>query len=336
MRTLLPFLALLPLPGCLDEGYRAEHGCPAGEVCSDTTPDGLLFGGASFGDESLFGDPGVKVTAVGGTQRIDVYDNATGTALRARYDATVSDDALEILAAGGASVEVAGRAPGGASLELRDDGGLLDRIWLTSAAIDEIALVVPPHEGYRSDGTRPAVLWQGASIDLVVQLATAGGTRLVDETLRIDGAAPSRWDTAAIDAVPAGGVTLTVEAGDRPPVTLAMPATAAIDAVTGALIGDEARAGGSAIVCFEAEDDGADVLGAPWELAATGPATLEGAWPFAPNCAVLALTAEGTVTVTGAAPGASATVTIDVLPPARRAAATAPASPGLTPGERAR
>lgn len=322
-------LTSLLLGACADLGDRASSGaCPAGETCSPTTPSGLEFSGTGFSDGWLFDGAEVKVTAVGGTQPIGLRDHATQTALAVPFTAAIDGDALEVVATDGPRVTVAGLADGRGTLQIRDEDGLLDQLDIAARPVETFGLGTSVWSAWRTRPERPWLAYEGAEALLVVQLYDAGGGRLVDTstTIAAPGAIQDDWDS--IETTVTSGLALTVEAGDREPVTIAVPTTDRIGAVRGArMTTSPVSAGGIDYVCFEAELDDADVLFAPWTFEVTGPATL-GEPGLPPNCAFVEFDAPGVVTVRGSTGGLSTTVTVDV----GEAARVAPAPPSRVDG----
>ena len=88
--TALALLTILSAAGCALPGERAIGGCPVGEVCSNQTPNGLLFQGAAPGDGFAIG---VATPAKGGTQTINVLLDDTKQTLPfdQPFDAATSD-----------------------------------------------------------------------------------------------------------------------------------------------------------------------------------------------------------------------------------------------------
>src|SRR5207302_10422867 len=121
MRTPLLFVALA---ACAPLGDRAITGkCPAGEVCSPDTPDGLQFVGPGvYGDLFLTG-PGT--TVVGGTQAVTIMENSPGDIQRPFTLPYTADGGAAVGIAGqsGSTVTLAGLASGTNELRIVDPGG---------------------------------------------------------------------------------------------------------------------------------------------------------------------------------------------------------------------
>jgi hypothetical protein len=331
------------LVACVDAGERAEYGCPPGEVCSPTTPEGLLFAGPTFADG--WADRSVKRTAVGGVQVIELYDNRNDSELRVPYNASFDADALEVIDTTRNLVETRGMVAGQARLRITDSYGLLDRIMVSATAIATAELVPVPWSSGRAADEGPWVAWAGADGRFFIALRDDIGERLVDEAMTIasPGAIPTRWDAFDL-VVPAAGIDVTVTAGARQaPIALAAPATSSVTAVRTEPDDDQPRrAGTSEYVCFDAFDGGAQIVFAPWTFQVGGPARIDGGAPG--GCARVHFDAVGTVVVTGAVAGVSATATFEVAAAASKraiddaggdAAADRDATPTPSRGERA-
>jgi hypothetical protein len=339
MRLASPALLLLLAPACTDLGDRAENGCPIGETCSSQTPEGLEFSGPYFGDAGFFADPGVKVTAVGGTQTVELIDHATGQPFGGRFEATTTTAALNVADTGAGTVTLAGASPGSGQLEIRSFSGLLhDRLSVEADGVSS-ATLVPAWTQWRDTDARWEV-WAGATASLVVAIHGAGGARLVDESMEILGAGVTRdaWDSVRIP-VAAEGASLAINTGDVGTIDLTVAATAQIDDfVVSQLLEGQPHVGDLQSWCFRARHQGADVLFVPWTFTVEGPAHEEGTALF-DNCVNVELDAVGLVTIHAQAPDHEPfTASFDVFPAEGRAARRAPTAPESRPlqlGERA-
>src|SRR5690349_9941492 len=87
----LVLASLLVVPACFG-GERASTGqCPAGEVCSPETPNGLHFIGQALIDDVLVSGP--AATAIGGTQDVALqYDRGDGILIALDLPYTADDD----------------------------------------------------------------------------------------------------------------------------------------------------------------------------------------------------------------------------------------------------
>jgi hypothetical protein len=349
IRKLLSTLLLsTPLAACAEMGERAQNGCPTGETCSPITPEGLSFSGAPVGDD-LFGlDDELYPTAVGGTQRVALYDNATGRELFAAHSASTDIAGVTVAASDGNNVTLAASAAGSGRLRIdATDGKLMDRIAIEAAPIASASLTWP-WLGDAIGGRRPAKLWAGARANLVIALYDANGRRVVDEsaTIRLTGAGTDfqayGWDSLALRAPAPSATSIEITAGGQP-YSLSIDAVDALDAVEAVPSNPaDVQVDDYVTVCFVARSGDAHVLGAPWQFAITGAGTLgptdqDG---IMDNCAPVRATAVGTVTVTASVGARTATSSFAVERNRRAARTFAPidldAEPLPVLGERAR
>lgn len=337
------FLALsLPLVACYDgEGERFSTGeCPAGETCSDTTPNGLEFIGNHFYD-ALF-ETGPHPTAIGGTQVIALQ----GTGLTTDY--LVDDDGglgVEYAGRNGLDVTVKGVASRSNYLRILDaDGWLMDRKELTGAALDRIALFPGLWESIPAD--REVAYFAG---ERTIGVALYGDVqheegpvseRIVDASMQveIEGAERVAWD-AVTAPLTTGTHSATVTAGDKPAATLDITVVDHADSLAvqpdqpTTVVPDESQ-----LVCFEALAGGRYIAQASWTFAIDGELTVG---TLVPNCVgVLTSKTSGTVTVQASAAGATTQIDLTVVAPLRRAPAQLPSlrtSPAAiaTAGDRA-
>jgi hypothetical protein len=252
--------------GCPDGGLPP---CPEGEACSDATPYGLTFASPPFGDDHFNTTGPPKVTAVGGTQTIDV-----GRLGGLPYDATGSPE-LDVIANGDGTVTVIGLAPGSGYLRIVEPGTqlLYDRILLR---VDEVA-TASVVDGTLSfpvlDAEEPRVFWAGAIHPMVIALHAADGGRLVDHGVALD--LPGGWTTDADrwdrftsgPGVAAGELPIAVTLSQGATVTASLPLVDDVDQLVSAGAGNGPEAGvgqgSTRPVCFRAIDDGILVRGVP-------------------------------------------------------------------------
>jgi hypothetical protein len=258
--------------GCDDYGECADGGglppCPEGEVCSDATPYGLSFGGPDFG-EDIFSDQGPpKVTAVGGTQTIDIYGLGG-----LPYDATGSDH-FDVVANADGSVTVTGTAAGSGYLRIVEPGtGLLyDRILLR---VDEVATASVIDGAFffpTTEADEPRVYFAGGVHPLVIALHADDGGRLVDDNLAFTLPAgwstdPGRWDRfTSGPGVGAGTFPVPVSLSGGATATAALPLVDDVDQLDAVPnFGPEqgVRVGSTRTLCFRATDNGVVVRGVP-------------------------------------------------------------------------
>jgi len=351
MKRLLLASLLVSAAACTG-GERNQTGdCPADEVCSPLTPNGMHFTGVPLVGVPLLAEP--KTTAIGGTQQIDLYkelDSGDIVPLDLPF-AAMSDngDALAIASAGPNAVVLEGIAAGRDLLRITepDNDLLYDRYEVAAAALDHIDLVPATYESYVTGA--PVAFYQG-DISLGLALYTASDERLADDslTLTVTGPQPTRseWDSFDFAALGPGTLTGTLTAAGRSgPIDIEV-----VDAVDEVLplsdsFPDTIHPGDQGEVCFHATAGAAEsVLGLPWSFAATGQVT--SVISLSANCFALQVNAPGDFTVIGTALGVSTTVQLTAVAagakPAPRVRSGAPAPTTADPlagdsrGERAR
>lgn len=200
------------LSGCV-LGLRASGGCPDGEVCSDLTPDGLLFSGELVqGGADRF----VPVAARGVRH---LGFGALGVAELPDYELLTSDTAIAGVSDelyGRARIE--GRAPGRTLLRVvsSEDGGLLDAVPLRVEEIARVAFSPGYWLFFRApETTGDWAYYPETSIPMTLHLEAADGTLLVDEAATVDGLLRDGWDHYRIEGLPEGTTRVTVRAGER-------------------------------------------------------------------------------------------------------------------------
>lgn len=300
---LVPFLIAAGCTDLDDERHRSA-GCPEGEVCSADTPHGLIFAGASFGGAVR---PAISwqlpFTAVGGTQTVRVDDPVVDGPIQIAYAADVVGDAA-VTEQDGPQVTVLARRAGALQLRIVSprDGTLYDRAQLDALPIDRIELRPGTLAEFNELGLGKA-LWRGARTGLAVRLLGGSDAWLVDESMTVTapGGAQVGWDLLQLDAA-GTSVTLDVVTGSQQSASFTLPVVDAV-AISPNLTPD-ATATPDVIgrVCFVGLAGGAQVLGAPWSFALTGPAvrttSATGTGTGLRNCVYFQPTGVGTVTIT--------------------------------------
>ena len=266
---------LIAVPACM-AGDRALTGmCPNNEVCSPATPDGLDFDGASIVGEPLASGP--APTAIGGTQQIELYDDATDAPLAVPF--TVNDDGAQGVRfeqQNGNVVTVRGVGASGNYLIIYDatDDGVLDQKLLDGAQIDTIALVSATTFEVVPSGMPivylPGVTDVGIALSGQVQGAEA---RLIDTsmTATLAGATATQpaWDTLELGSASPGDFALTVTAGDVASTQLTVSVVAGPDTLALA-----PQTPGQPL-CFAATNNGRFVSGLEWTFTLNGVADQE-------------------------------------------------------------
>ncbi len=310
---LVPMFAV----GCYGGERELTGQCPAGEVCSPQTPDGLEFVGNSLADEIELTGP--IPTAVGGTQDIDLqYDDGTG--IWRDLDMPFTVDAAG--AAGVAIDHVAGSivtVRGVASLEnylrvLDANGDLMDRTTLQGSTVDTIALTVADFEEIPvGEGLVFATGEQSIGIAL-----SSNGVRLVDTSmiLALDGSDRPAWDVLHVANATVGHHAVTVTTGANPAQSLDLEVVDHADAI--ALLDDANQSlavGEDNELCFAATNAGRFVAGLTWTFSsdngtavAPGPATAI----VVHNCAIVTPATSGVAHIQATAGGQTMTATVTV------------------------
>jgi hypothetical protein len=250
--------SLLALLGCGGLGDRAMTGCPEGEVCSDATPDGLRFFGASIeGTVSNTAQP----MAVGGTQTLRFEDARSETrALPPHTTVSSAPEVIEVVTSSNGSAVLRAVAQGEARVRVTEPSGpLLDRITVRAHPLDRVSLAHPLF----ANPTRELAYTPGMH-SIGVALRAVDGTRLVDQSLVVTDASvevttvAGRWDGFDLQ-LPAEGATITVRTAGRT-FDVAIPVAGAIDdiVVNPFLLGtmvlpsaDPLRVEEGGILCFD-------------------------------------------------------------------------------------
>jgi len=264
--------ALLMVTGCAMPGERTENGCPADEICAPL-PEGLYFAGAALGDEELSsqGWAAPHRTALGGQQTIRVLRGPflDSPPFDIPYIANVDGGSLRVSTQSNADVGIIGTAPGWSYLRIAELGTdrLYDRIQLGVMTVVEASVRQPAYRiaaPRRTENRENFLIWAGRELPMVVALHAADGTRLVDDSLTVNGVAGSIWDAVTVVATP-GVTTIDVRAGGQHfPATIDGTDFASAIDVTGTPL----EAGGGFVrICFQALADGRHIYGIPYAFA---------------------------------------------------------------------
>ena len=320
MKRLLASLLVIPAAACTG-GERANTGkCPAGEVCSPQTPNGLHFIGNQLADDLNLVGP--SPTAIGGTQDVALqYDRGDGILIALDLPFTADDmggAGVKVVSTSGSVVSVQGQGSFTNYLRILDasDGTLFDRKQLTGAALDTIELL--PLNLERTPAHAQLAFATGdldLAIGLYGQVQESGGPteeRIVDSTMTLDlaGAAKTAWDTLHLPGATVGTKTLTVTAGDKPAAAIDVVVVDHADTVAPLDSPASLTPNVAADVCFTATSGGRTIVGLPWTFTVDGVAATA---VLEPNCASVKTTkTSGTVTVIGTAGGQMATLVLNV------------------------
>lgn len=314
------FLAsVLVVPACFG-GERATTGeCPAGETCSDLTPRGLQFIGASISGDSNLSGP--SPTAIGGTQDIQLkYDPTADFYQPLDLGYTADDDGgngVKVDHTAGSVVSVRGMGSRTNYLRISDasTGELFDRKELTGAAIESVSIVPNTTEivplgldvAFAAGNVRLAVALSGA----VQETSGPQQERLIDQSMQLvlAGSTQRAWDALEMSSATVGTYGLSVTAGNRPTANLDVVVVDHLDS----LVADDSNEttlapNESALICFDGIAGGRYVAGLTWHYLINN---VDQASSVGNCVSVSALTA-GPITIVGSADGISATTTITV------------------------
>ena len=321
----LAFLASLSLTaGCgVTAGERAwSSECPDGEVCSPNEPLGLYFQGAPLSDDLLGLMTGVGIMAAGGTQTIEVQ-NADVHPLAYAFEATLQGGPYAMTDLAPPDVSLACSAEGSTYLRIIDpaNGLLLDKVEVTSRPVATAEAGPLPVELPAEDTASWALLTGNARA--YVALRDGWDGRLSDESMKLAAVDDSltvgtqvAWDAIALTRAAAGIAQVSVTPGDGRLRTVDVPFVDHVERITyQADLGPAAAVGLAGLYCFIARTGDAQVHGAQWSFAVTGPLGSPET-SFLPNCATVNGLSTGAATITATAGGASTTINVTVDLPA--------------------
>lgn len=323
MHAIRLLLLAAPMILACNGGERSVTGqCPAGEVCSPQTPNGLQFVGASFSDILFIAGP--SPTAIGGTQHVQLeYDPVPGGGYIPLDLPFHADDdggnGVKVETIQGSVVVVQGVASRSNYLRITDaaTGELFDRKTLAAAAIDSISLValsddtIPPNVpiGFAAGQVEAAIALHGA----VQESEGPVSERLVDEsmTLAAAGGRQRKWDLIDFGDAGAGVYPMSVTAGNHPPAQVDVAVYDHLDSLTpqadnpATIVPNRAES-----ICFDPMAAGHFVSGATFHFAVTGVGTM---WFAGGNCVLLSTEhSDGQVSIVASAMDATATATIPI------------------------
>ncbi len=307
---LLLAIALVSAGCAFQSGDRVDGSCPAGEVCSSAT-DGLDFAGSA----PAYYIGNIVATAEGGTQRIHVLGWSRS------FDAAVDGPSFVVDRIEGDDVVIRGVDAGASRLRILhpDDGTLLDRTSLEVKRIARMAIVGDHRFGTTDDPTDDVAFFSGSRSAIVVRLLDPVDDLVVDEGLTLELSAGSAeqtaWDRFTIDAPTAGVVGIDLTAAG---VTGSydVPVVAAIDDITLVTPEDdggpiEIEVGDGRVFCFSGRAGDLRVLGTPFGYSASGGVGL--GEDELGSCVTVEGFEEGPGQVVAEGPGATMTVSIDVV-----------------------
>lgn len=333
-------LLAVPLVACTTGGERHDSGeCPAGEVCSPDTPNGLHFIGNPFADDLFISGP--SATAIGGTQEIaleyEPYNHGARRALDLPY---LADDdggnGVVVLSQSGSVVTVGGMRSRTNYLRIvaPDTQELYDRYEIVGAAIETMRLIGV--EGESVPATR-GIVWAAGDQKFGVALTgeVQDGSdvelqRIVDTSMALTLAGSERlgWDELRLPNATPGIHALTVEAGDKPAAVIDVEVVAGADSV--AVIGGSptVNPNSSTNVCFEALSTNRYIYGLVWNYNVDGVASTKDKDDSSRNCVTVSAQGmtSGSIPVAVAAGGRQLNVDVLIASPRKVDGTTAPAS----------
>lgn len=325
---LLTSFCAIHTAACGSPGERAGHdgdgdNCPAGEVCSDKTPEGLIF----YSD--LFS--GVRRMALGGRMELWMQDAHSLDELRFAYRAT-TEGLVEVARQDGNQVSLRAVAEGTDLLRIvdRDDGKLFDRIELSAAPIASVELTSKSPRGFFP--SRPPALWANAGevpFDVALLARDRGALYDRDLAVRSNGAVINPeilGATFGVSAASAGTLVLQIHAGAGVhPVSI--PVVTSLDLLERPIV--SARVGAATTICFNAVSASRNVERPPWTYASSGVAGEGDSF----GCFRTTPSVVGPASVTASAGGLTTTATFTVQAATTSAAATGATATAATPDE---
>ncbi len=338
MNRFASLVFILAVPACnLNAGDRSASGmCPAGETCSDATPHGLNFDGASLAGTWFVDGP--AATAIGGVQDVTLtYVHSDGSSSVLDQPFAVDDGGGSAVASGeihGPTMTMHGVANGENLIRIVDavDDTLYDRKMMGAAELDS-ATVVPGD--LESVSELPTVFWTGPQTVGVALYDAHTAQRLVDTGMTIDAAGATRrgWDTVDITSTSPGTRSLTITAGDKPAFAIELTVVNHVDAISKDANPDLHPDGGE--VCFTAHSGASRIVGAPWSFAIDN-GTVADNLGILLNCVRLEGLAVGTAHLTATAGDQSVAFDLAVTPASNHKPSARPAGPTVRSlGERA-
>ncbi len=220
-RLTLALVPIVALTGCYepDGGDRAVSGdCPAGEICNPTTPNGLYFTGTPWTDCFLSCDPGVKTTAIGGTQTITVLTGANSSSAVFTQPFAVDSfgNGVSVDSVSPPDFVIRGESSSWTEVSVVDgQGRLYDKIDLFARPLRDISIRAPLGDllGGGEDGW---VAWAAGGASIIATLTGTNGSQLADESLGMalagepDGVYKTAWNRVALRPIAAGEHTLEI------------------------------------------------------------------------------------------------------------------------------
>ena len=310
--------------GCGELGDRAVGGCPADEICNVTTPEGLVFFGtgtiATGGTATVTFAHAHSVRGPDGVYRYPAFDQP--------FVATVDDEAImNIAAQGAARVDLRANAVGESRLRIEDiDGQLFDRLTIKT---ETIAYQTVLGNGLLFVDPATPIAFASGTVEFSVELFGSTGTGLIDTSAQVTADVPitpvastasilsdSLSQHYAFEALQPQRVKVTVKAGDRAPLDLALDVVASIDRVaTTKPSYTVAARDGAALICFAGYNGLRAVANLQWTFTVDG-AVRDASWSV--NCVAISVSASHIPVVKATARGVSGGATIAVIAAPKR------------------
>ncbi len=311
--------------GCGELGDRAVGGCPADEICNPTTPDGLVFYGtgtiATGGTATVTFQHAEYVRGVDGVYRHPAFLQP--------FVATIDDErVMNIAAQGAARVDLRANEAGESRLRIEDvDGELFDRLTIKTEPIGYQTVL---GNGLLEVDPATPIAFATGLVEFSVGLFGSTGTRLIDTSAQVTADVPitpvastasmlssSLSQHYAFEAPQPQRVTVTVKAGDRASMDLALDVVASIDRVaTTKPSYAVSAADGSALICFAGYNGLRAVANLQWTLTIDGVVQDKN---LVENCVIAKVTASHIPVVAATARGVTGGATITFMAAPKRA-----------------
>ena len=245
MLVVLGLTTILITEGCFDTvyGQRATSGCPDGGVCSNKTPDGLVFRSTAQACGSSHEE--LPCTAVGGYQTFEVAMPPWSFGALPNFSAQISNRVFTVVDTDSSHVTVRALVAGHADLRIVDPvtGELFDQVPIQAAAPRPIT----PEEVFPTDwqnggvggqdDARPIALFRQATSTLRLCFRSEEDKPIVDERAAIRSVSHQpaviervTWNLVRIQPPSQSDVQVQVQLGDFP-LDLALPVADQVDAL---------------------------------------------------------------------------------------------------------
>ena len=300
--------------------------CPTDEQCSPLTPQGLVFAGPELLTSEFTLEP--RLTAVGGTQRIQLYRRDGDGALipfTVGFDASTRELSHSVTEVGPGWVSLGAHSAAADMLRVTEAGtGLLyGRHIVYAEALGRIEMIPVPVEAWTGE---PYGFYSGnfSGVGVGFRLWSIDGNRVVDDSLRLTSASPAsmiarQWDTFSFQGLTEGVHAMTAtSAGNE--LSFDVQVFSTIDAVeqvnetvSDLGVGEQGHLCVKGLAASMTGSATLRILDLIWGFSAEGPVTIDGGGGTS-NCATLTVNGPGPFSVTASAAGASTTVSFPGAP----------------------